>query len=113
MNIYLTNYGVKHTKFHTADGQIMYKSETPGLLHTGKKTTIYKVIPNDDPEHMGTLSRFRHIHGCFTKSSHLTSVDRFTELATIDWRLTKSSKLTYNGVELPIAIKKDLRRSSV
>jgi len=41
---------VRYTKFCTADGQIMYKSETPGFLHAGKKTTIYKVIPNDDPE---------------------------------------------------------------
>ena len=56
MNIYLTNRGIKHTKFRTADGQIMYKTETPGWLHSGKKSTIYKVIPNDDPEQMGTLS---------------------------------------------------------
>ncbi|KIM83534.1 hypothetical protein PILCRDRAFT_819162 [Piloderma croceum F 1598] len=85
MDIYLTNHAnVRHTKFCSADGQIMYKSETPGLLHTGKKTTIYKVIPNNDPEHM---------------------IDRFTELATIDWRVVKSSTLAYNGVEMPIAIK--------
>ncbi|KIM83998.1 hypothetical protein PILCRDRAFT_421948 [Piloderma croceum F 1598] len=87
MNIYLTNRGVGHTQFRTADGQMMYKSETPGFLHGGKKTTIYKVIPNDDPEEM---------------------VDRFTELATTEWR-TMSSKLTYNGVELPITIKRNLR----
>jgi len=85
MNIYLTNHAdVRHTKFCTADGQIMYKSETPGLFHAGKKTAIYKVIPNDDPEDM---------------------IDKFEELATIEWRVIKSSKLTYNGIEMPIAAK--------
>jgi hypothetical protein len=106
MNIYLTNHAdVRYTKFCTADGQIMYKSETPGFLHAGKKTTIYKVIPNDDPEDMSTLSHFHCVHGPFTKSTHSTSVDRFTELATIDWRVIKSSKLTYHGVEMPVATK--------
>ena len=106
MNIYLTNHAnVRHTKFCTADGQTMYKSETPGWLHTGKKTTIYKVVPNDDPEHMSTSSPFRLIHYRLTKSTHLTSVDRFTELATIDWHVVKSSKVIYNGVEMPIDIK--------
>ena len=109
MNVYLTTRGVHHTQFRTADGQIMYKSETPGFLHGGKKTTIYKIIPNDDPEQMGTLSHFRLVHSPLPKSTHLTSVDRFTELATIDWRIV-SSKLTYNGVELPIAVKRDLRQ---
>ena len=57
MNIYLTNHAdVRHTHFCTADGQVMYKSETPGFLHTGKMTTIYKIIPNDEPEDMSTSS---------------------------------------------------------
>lgn len=70
MNIYLTNHAdVRHTKFCTADGQTLYKSETPGWFHAGKKTTIYKVIPNDDPEDMSTLSQFC-IYCRLIKSTH-------------------------------------------
>jgi hypothetical protein len=71
MNIYLTNHAdVRHTKFCTADGQTLYKSETPGWFHAGKKTTIYKVIPNDDPEDMSTLSQFCPIYCRLIKSTH-------------------------------------------
>jgi hypothetical protein len=104
MNIYLTNHAnVRHTKFCAADGQVLYQSETPGLLHTGKETTISKVVPNDDPEDMSMLIRFH----CTPDRTHkiLTSADKFADLATIKWRIVKSSTMIYDGVELPIATK--------
>jgi hypothetical protein len=59
MNIYLTNHAnVRLTKFCAAEGQVLYKSETPGFLQTGKKTKIYKVIPNDEPEDMSMFYTF-------------------------------------------------------
>ena len=60
MDIYLTNHAnVRNTKFCAANGQVLYKSETEGfVLSPHKKTTIYKIIPNDAPEDMGTLPHF-------------------------------------------------------
>ena len=69
MDIYLTNHAnVRNTKFCAANGQVLYKSETEGfVLSPHKKTTIYKIIPNDAPEDMGTLPHFSRIRGVARK----------------------------------------------
>ncbi|KIM79630.1 hypothetical protein PILCRDRAFT_550834 [Piloderma croceum F 1598] len=83
MDIYLTNHAnVRNTRFYNADGQVLYKSETPGSafsLH--KKTTISKIIPNDSPDDMS---------------------DRFAEIATIEWHPV-GSRLTYGGTTVTIS----------
>ncbi|KIM75706.1 hypothetical protein PILCRDRAFT_13354 [Piloderma croceum F 1598] len=87
MNLYLTNHAnVRNTNFCNADGQVMYRSETAGSVFAPNKvTTIYKIIPNDTLDDMA---------------------DRFTNLATIAWRnIFTPSRLTYEGLRMPIASK--------
>jgi hypothetical protein len=54
MDIYLTNHAnVRNTNFCNANGQILYKSETPGnTFKPHKVTTISKVVPNASPDDM-------------------------------------------------------------
>ena len=56
MDIYLTNHAnVRNTHFCNADGQDLYKSETPGsILNPHKKTIISKIMPNDSIDDMST-----------------------------------------------------------
>ena len=65
MDLYLSNHAnVRNTNFCIADGQVVYKSETPGSVFApNKKTTVYKVVPNDTPEDMSTSSHFFCIQG--------------------------------------------------
>jgi hypothetical protein len=83
MDLYLTNHAnVRNTNFCTSDGQVLYKSETPGIvIAPNKKTTIYKVIPNDTPEDMGTLPHFLHTR---IETHKLTDL-QWTDLQS--WRL--------------------------
>jgi len=77
-----------------------------------QEATIYKLSPMMTLRTwvVVTLSlRSRSLH----KITHSTSVDRFTELATIDWRVIKSSKLTYHGVEMPVATKGSLHGGNI
>jgi hypothetical protein len=57
MDLYLSNHhNVRKTNYCTANGQVLYKSETPGhLLKPHKKTTISKVAPNESPDDMSAL----------------------------------------------------------
>jgi len=94
MDLYLTNHAnVRNTNFCNAAGQIMYKSETPGSVFApNKKTTVYKVIPNDTPEDM---------------------TDKFRDLATVVWHVVATSILTYEGAEMPMVSKGVLARQRV
>jgi hypothetical protein len=58
MDLYLSNHAnVRNTNFCDADGQVMYKTETPGFVWAPHKmTTVCKVIPNDTPDDMGMLA---------------------------------------------------------
>jgi len=89
MNLYLTNHAnVRKTNFCNVDGQVLYKSETPGYatrLVPNQKTTISKVVPNDSPEIMSTLS---HLH-ILPSLSLLGSQP--TRLRT--WRLLNGTRL--------------------
>jgi len=78
MNLYLTNgANVRNSNFCNAEGQIIYKSKTPGSILTPKRQTIIgKIIPNQSPEDM---------------------TDRFGYLAAIAWRTIGSSLLAYGG----------------
>ena len=54
VDLYLSHHhNVTNTNFCSEDGQILYKSETPGSpFALNQKTTISKVIPNDSPDDM-------------------------------------------------------------
>ena len=59
MNIYLTNHtNVRKTNFCNTEGQILYKSKTPGIPTHLVPNQKSKVIPNNTPEDMGALSYF-------------------------------------------------------
>jgi hypothetical protein len=99
MDLYLTNHAnVRKTNFCNAEGQVLYKSETPGYatrLVPNQKTTISKVVPSNAPEDMGTLSYFTSTLIRLTWNP----ADKFTHLATIEWHTIGSSRLTYGGFE--------------
>jgi hypothetical protein len=112
MDLYLTNHArVRNTNFCTTDGQVMYKSETPGSLFApNKRTTIYKIIPNHASEDMGMFLCFPRMCGR-SRLQSLASADRFTDLATIAWHARpRLSKLTYDGVKMSIVTKGVLAR---
>jgi len=83
MDLFLTNHAnVRNTNFCNLEGQVIYKSVTPGsVLSTNRTTTISKIVPN-------TL--------------HDDMVDEFTELAAIEWHISMSSRLKYHEIELPM-----------
>jgi len=83
MDLFLTNHAnVRNTNFCNLEGQVIYKSVTPGsVLSTNRTTTISKIIPNTLPDDM---------------------VDEFTELAAIEWHISMSSRLKYHDIELPM-----------
>jgi hypothetical protein len=109
MNLYLTNHAnVRNTNFCNADGQVMYRSETPGSVFAPNKvTTIYKIIPNDTLDDMGMLVRsICNYSETYNPLVTWSPADRFTNLATIDWRnIFIPSRLTYEGLTMPIASK--------
>lgn len=55
MDIFLTNRAhVSNTDFCNSDGQVIYKSVTPGsILSANRTTTISKIVPNKSPNDMG------------------------------------------------------------
>jgi hypothetical protein len=77
-----------NTTITTAGGQVLYKIETPGtdVVLPGKSTTIKGIAPN-----------------VTNNALEIDMQDRFHELAVIDWNLTESSKLRYNGMELNLS----------
>jgi len=81
MDLYLTNHAnVRNTNFCNAAGQVIYRSITPGSLLSAKRLTIVnKIVPNKSPKDM---------------------IDRFTELASIEWHALTPSILTYGGYEM-------------
>jgi hypothetical protein len=101
MNLYLSNHAnVRKTNFCNAEGQVLYKSETPGYATRwvpNQKTTISKVIPNSDSlEDMGALPL-----SSYSLVTRFTwkPADKFTHLATIEWHTIGSSKLIYGGFD--------------
>jgi hypothetical protein len=77
-----------NTIITTAEGQVLYKIETPGtdVVLPGKSTTIKGIAPN-----------------VTNNALEIDMQDRFRELAVIDWHLTESSKLRYDGMELDLS----------
>jgi len=77
-----------NTVLRTPEGQVLYKIETPGtdVVLPGKSTTIRRVVPNESDS-----------------ASKVDMQDTFCELAVIEWHLTESSKLRYNGKEVDIS----------
>jgi len=84
MDLYLTNHAnVRNTNFCNFEGQIRYKSVTPGSVFKATRvTTISKVIPNPSPGDM---------------------VDSFAELAAIEWHMFLSARLKYGDIERSMA----------
>jgi hypothetical protein len=60
MDLYLTNHAnVRNTTFCNADGQALYKSDTPDFSFSHhRRTTISKIIPNDSLDDMSTPRSF-------------------------------------------------------
>lgn len=77
-----------NTVLKTTEGQVLYKIETPGtdVVLPGKLTTIRRVVLNETD-----------------RASKVDMQDTYCELAVIEWHLTESSKLRYNGKEVDIS----------
>ncbi|KAG2041938.1 hypothetical protein BDR03DRAFT_1089127 [Suillus americanus] len=80
ISLSLSSERVHNTVITNEQGQILYKTETPfRLAGIGCITTIQKIKPNDDQDHMQ---------------------DQFDVLAEIEWHRFSSSKLRYGGTEV-------------
>jgi len=77
-----------NTVLKTTEGQVLYKIETPGtdVVLPGKLTTIRRIVLNETDS-----------------ASKVDMQDTYCELAVIEWHLTESSKLRYNGKEVDIS----------
>ena len=51
MHLVLSIERVRNTVMTNEEGQVIYKTSTPFCLRT-HTTTLYKVVPNEDPEDM-------------------------------------------------------------
>ncbi|KAI5989972.1 hypothetical protein EDD15DRAFT_2283066 [Pisolithus albus] len=51
MRLILSSEGVRNTTMTNEDGQVLYKTSTP-LRFGVRTTTLYKVVPNADPDDM-------------------------------------------------------------
>ncbi|KIM79626.1 hypothetical protein PILCRDRAFT_823163 [Piloderma croceum F 1598] len=77
-----------NTIITTTEGHVLYKIETPGtdIVLPGKSTTIKGIAPD-----------------VTNNALEIDTQDRIRELAVIDWHLTESSKLRYDGMELDLS----------
>ncbi|KAI6101917.1 hypothetical protein F5141DRAFT_1136379 [Pisolithus sp. B1] len=78
MRLVLSEEGVRNTVMTSEDGQVLYKTSTPFRFGT-RMTSLYKVIPNENPEDMQ---------------------DNFEIIGEIEWHVIGSSTLRLYGEEM-------------
>ncbi|KAF5387170.1 hypothetical protein D9615_002093 [Tricholomella constricta] len=84
MHLYLSTRSPLNSVFSTAEGQALYKVETPMAAGT-RTSTISCIVPNDIPQH---------------HSAHTVSMqNRFGHLAQVEHNVISSSILRFGGNE--------------
>lgn len=78
MRLVLSDEGVRNTVITNEDGQVLYKTSTP-FRFGSRTTTLYKVVPNENPEDMQ---------------------DNFESIGEIEWHVIGSSVLRLHGKEM-------------
>ena len=78
MRLVLSNERVRNTVMTNEIGQVIYKASTPFRLGT-RTTTLYKVVPNEDPEDM---------------------LDGFEAIGEIVWHMIGPSTMRLHGEEM-------------
>ncbi|KAI6101918.1 hypothetical protein F5141DRAFT_1008601 [Pisolithus sp. B1] len=78
MRLTLSSEGVRNTTMTNEDGQVLYKTSTP-FRFGARTTTLYKVVPNTDPDDMR---------------------DHLERIGEIEWNLIGSSVMRLRGQEM-------------
>lgn len=78
MRLILSSEGVRNTTMTNEDGQVLYKTSTP-FRFGARTTTLYKVVPNTDPDDMR---------------------DHLERIGEIEWNLIGSSVMRLRGQEM-------------
>lgn len=78
MRLTLSSEGVRNTVMTNENGQVLYKTSTPYRFGT-RMTTLYKVVPNTDPDDMR---------------------DHLETIGEIEWHLMSSSVMRLHGREM-------------
>ena len=78
MRLVLSDERVRNTVMTNERGQVIYKTSTPFRLGT-RTTTLYKVMPNEDPEDM---------------------LDSFEAIGEIVWHMIGPSTMRLHGEEM-------------
>ncbi|KAI6012970.1 hypothetical protein EDC04DRAFT_2760228 [Pisolithus marmoratus] len=78
MRLTLSSEGVRNTIMTNEEGQVLYKTSTPFRFGT-RTTTLYKVIPNIDPDDMQ---------------------DHMEAIGEIEWNLIRPSIMRLHGQEM-------------
>jgi hypothetical protein len=106
MELHFTHNSATNTTLYLAEGQALYKIETPFSL--GKRTTtISKVVPDDDDDILekGEKDSLFTLKDSLdtetvTESEIVDLQDTFAVIGEIDWRNIGHNKLRFGGVEL-------------
>ena len=78
MRLVLSDESIQNTVMTNETGQVIYKTSTPFRLRT-RTTTLYKVVPNEDPEDM---------------------LNSFEVIGEIVWHMISPSTMRLHGEEM-------------